>query len=84
MAVLAESNESNVAKLALAGACETVPIIMQAHQFSEQVAGAGCDVISFMGENVLNGFVTRFGHAGGCEAVVRFGIPFSNFDINWH
>jgi hypothetical protein len=47
-------------------------VIIQAHQYSDHVAGAGCDVISFMSENISNGFVTRFGHAGACEAVVRF------------
>ena len=35
--MLAESNESNIAKLGLAGACETIPIIIQAHQNSEHV-----------------------------------------------
>ena len=70
VAVLAECNESNTSKLGTMGACETIPIIMQAHHASEHVAGAGCDVISFMSENISNGFASRFGHLGACEAVV--------------
>lgn len=70
--MLAEDNESNVSRLGQAGACETIPVIMQAHQFSESVAGAGCDAIAFLAENIANGFVARLGHAGACEAVVRY------------
>ncbi len=32
--------------LASAGACETVPLLLQSHPNNEHVAGAGCDVIS--------------------------------------
>jgi hypothetical protein len=70
-AVLAEGGQGNEGRLAQAGACETIPIIMQAHQYSEAVAGAGCDAIAFMADNLLNGFAARLGHAGACEAVVR-------------
>ncbi len=78
MAVLAEGNDANIARLGMAGGCETIPVILQAHQNSEHVAGAGCDVIAFMAEirgsaegAVNAGFAARLGHAGGCEAVVR-------------
>ena len=50
-------------------------VCVQAHQYSEHVAGAGCDVIAFMADNVQNGFAARLGHAGACEAVVRSGLP---------
>ena len=70
VAVLAESHEANIARLGVAGACESIPVILQAHPGSEHVACAGCDVISFMSEVVSNGFAARFGQAGGCEAVV--------------
>ncbi len=66
----------------MAGGCETIPVIIQAHQNSEHVAGAGCDVIAFMAENNNaansagsgsgSGFAARLGHAGGCEAVIRW------------
>ena len=55
----------------VAGACESIPVILQAHPSNEYVASAGCDVISFMSETLTNGFAARFGQAGGCEAVVR-------------
>jgi hypothetical protein len=55
----------------VAGACESIPVILQAHPSNEYVASAGCDVISFMSETLGNGFAARFGQAGGCEAVVR-------------
>lgn len=70
MAVLAESHEANIARLGVAGACESIPVILQAHPSNEYVASAGCDVISFMSETLTNGFAARFGQAGGCEAVV--------------
>lgn len=48
----------------VAGACESIPVILQAHPTSEYVASAGCDVISFMSEVSTNGFAARFGQAG--------------------
>lgn len=56
----------------VAGACESIPVILQAHPTSEYVACAGCDVISFMSEVSTNGFAARFGQAGGY-------FPFSQF-----
>jgi hypothetical protein len=56
--------------IGVAGACESIPVILQAHPGSEYVASAGCDVISFMSETVTNGFAARLGQAGACEAVV--------------
>ncbi|RYG69841.1 hypothetical protein EON64_01710 [archaeon] len=53
-----------------AGACESIPLIIQSHPNSEHVAVAGCKVIAFMSEQTSNGFAARFGHAGACEAVV--------------
>jgi hypothetical protein len=70
VAVLAESHEANIARLGVAGACESIPVILQAHPGNEYVACAGCDVISFMSETLTNGFAARFGQAGGCEAVI--------------
>ena len=54
-----------------AGACESIPAILQQHPGSEHVASAGCDAISFMSEQLRNGLAERFGQAGACEAVVR-------------
>ena len=48
----------------VAGACESIPVILQAHPTNEYVASAGCDVISFMSEVCTNGFAARFGQAG--------------------
>jgi hypothetical protein len=57
--------------IAIAGGCETIPLVLQAHPNSDHVASAGCDVITFMSEVLSNGFAARFGHGGACEAVVR-------------
>lgn len=38
----------NIARLGAEGVCETIPVVMQAHQNSLHVGGAGCDVIAFM------------------------------------
>ena len=68
--VMAENIDSNIYSLGSAGACETIPIIIQSHQLNDQITAAGCDIITFMSKDIHNGFAHRFGHAGGCEAVV--------------
>lgn len=74
--ISAWNHEANINKLAIAGICETIPVAMQAHQTSIEVALYGCQVIYHITVNdpVNSGLGARLGHSGACEAVVRYVI----------
>jgi hypothetical protein len=54
----------------VAGLCETLPLILQSHPSISSIAIAGSDAMSFISEQLTNGYAERLGHAGGCEAIV--------------
>lgn len=70
MAILAEAHEANISRLGVSGACEAIPLVMAAHPMAATVAGAGCDCLLFLGENLSNGLAERCGKVGACESIV--------------
>lgn len=59
---LALENDDNILALVAAGACETVPVTMQAHQRVEAIALAGCSLIASL--------------ASSPNSAARLGTPF--------
>jgi hypothetical protein len=70
--------------LASAGICEIIPVTIQAHLISKEVALYGCEAIFWITGNdpVTSGLGSRFGHSGGCEALVRYIYLFHDFEAS--